>query len=300
MGISQSKAIGSLIGLAIGDALGAPYEFKLPPYEISKNYSSGGIFNVSCGEWTDDTSMALCLAQSLIDKNGFDPINQMDKYLAWRNTGYMCTRERCFDIGITIDTALLYYSKNKESYCGLEGDQHSGNGSLMRLAPIAIFYRHTPTDLIKYSALSSQTTHKSQLAVDSCIFYGQLIAGALNGIAKDELLSKDFIDTSKLRSEVVIIAKGSYKEEKIFHSEGFVLYTMETALMAFFKYSNFEDGLLDIITRGNDVDTIGAVYGQLAGAYYGYEAIPKRWRDGLVQHTMIYEIAQTLAKGFTK
>lgn len=300
MSILQSKSIGSLVGLAIGDALGAPYEFELPPYESSRDYSSGGTFDVSCGEWTDDTSMALCLAQSLIDKNGFDPIDQMDKYLAWRDTGYMCTRERCFDIGITIDTALLYYSKNKEPYCGLEGDQHSGNGSLMRLAPIAIFYRHTPTALIKYSALSSQTTHKSQLAVDSCIFYGQLIAGALNGIAKDELLSKDFIDTSNLRSEVAMIARGSYKEDKTFRSEGFVLYTMETALMAFFKYSNFEDGLLDIITRGNDVDTIGAVYGQLAGAYYGYEAIPKRWRDDLVQHSMIYEIAQTLAKGFTK
>lgn len=292
--ISRDKAIGSLIGLAIGDAMGAPYEFQPHGYKVIDHYITGGIHNVSTGEWTDDTSMALCLAQSLIDRKGFNAKDQMDKYLSWSEDGYFCTRKHCFDIGNTVSKALQKYKESTYPYSGLEGDHNSGNGSLMRIAPIAIMYHNNQDDLIKYAAKSSQTTHRSQLAVDACIVYAQLIAGAINGISKEKLLSKEFINRENIRKEILKIIDGSYKEEKEFKATGYVLHTLESALMAFYKYDNFEDGLLHVISIGDDTDTVGAVYGQLAGAYYGYGVIDKKYKIELQQHDMIYSIAEKL------
>ena len=292
--LTTDKIIGSLIGLAIGDALGAPYEFRQPPYTISPEYIEGGAHGVSVGEWTDDTSMALCLAQSLIDKNGFEPKDQMDKYLSWKEDGYFSTRKGCFDIGNTIAKALSIYRYSKEPYSGISGDNNSGNGSLMRLAPIALYYYQDREALVKYAAKSSQTTHKSEIAVDSCIYFAQLIAGAIKGLSKEELLSKNFIDSNNLREEVKNIINGSYKENKKYKPTGYVIDTLETALMAFYKDDSFEEGLIHVVSLGYDADTVGAVYGQLAGAFYGYESIPKRWTSKLMKHALIYDMAVKL------
>lgn len=290
----RDRTIGSLIGLAVGDAMGAPYEFQPSGYKVTDHYITGGVHNVSTGEWTDDTSMALCLAQSLIDCKGFDAKDQMDKYLSWSHDGYFCTRKQCFDIGNTVSSALQRYIKIQDPYSGMEGDSNSGNGSLMRIAPIALMYRNNKDELITYAAKSSQTTHKSQLAVDACIVYAQLIASAINGASKEELLSKEFINREDIREEILQIIDGSYKEEKEFKATGYVIHTFESALMAFYKYDNFEDGLLHVISLGDDTDTVGAVYGQLAGAYYGYKAINEKYKTALQQHDKIYNIADSL------
>ena len=283
-----------MIGLAVGDALGAPYEFRTPPYKVCPDYIEGGVHSMSIGEWTDDTSMALCLAQSLIENNGFNAKDQMDKYLSWEQNGYFSTRSRCFDIGNTVARALSIYKHSKEPYSGITGDDNSGNGSLMRLAPIALYYYQDKEALVEYASQSSQTTHKSELAVDSCIYYAQLIAGAIKGLSKEELLSKNFVDSTNLREEVKKIIDGSYKENKEFKPTGYVVDTLETALMAFYKYDSFEEGLLHVVSLGYDTDTAGAVYGQLAGAFYGYESIPKRWISQLMKHDMICEMAVEL------
>ena len=186
------------------------------------------------------------------------------------------------------------YRRSKEPFSGIEGDNNSGNGSLMRLAPIALYYHRDKEALIKYASQSSQTTHKSELAVDSCIYYSQLIAGAIEGISKEELLSADFIDSSNLRKEIKDIANGSFKVDKKYKPTGYVLDTLETALMAIYRFNSFEEGLLHVISLGYDSDTVGAVYGQLAGALYGYEAIPKRWTLLLMKHDIIYDIAHSL------
>jgi len=292
--LQKNKIIGSLIGLAVGDALGAPYEFKRPPYNINENYINGGVHNVSIGEWTDDTSMALCLAQSLIDKNGFDAKDQMDKYLSWHEDGYFSTRLECFDIGNTVARALASYKNTDEPFSGIAGDNNAGNGSLMRLAPIALYYYQDKEALIKYAAQSSQTTHKSELAVDACIYYAQLIAGALKGIAKEKLLSSTFVDSSQYRQEIKNVVNGSFKQDKEYAPTGYVVDTLETVLHSFYKYDTFEKGLLYVVSLGYDTDTVGAVYGQLAGAYYGYEAIPKRWTSKLIHHNTILKMAEEL------
>jgi len=292
----ESRAIGSLVGLAIGDAMGAPYEFSPRGFLVANHYGEGGVHGVSKGEWTDDTSMALCIAKSLIDCRGFDANDQMRRYLDWYEHGYFCTRERCFDIGATVRTALQNYKRSGDPYSGVAGDGNSGNGSLMRIAPIAIFYKDDKEALVEYAAKSSQTTHKSQLAVDACVVYAQLIAKAIGGASKEELLSKDLLETTTLRSEVRRIVEGSYKEHKAFRSSGFVLHTLESALMAFYTTKTFEEGLRKVIALGEDTDTAGAVYGQLAGAYYGYDAIDEKYIKELLWHDKIFEIARTLYK----
>ena len=292
--ILQSRIIGSIIGLAVGDAIGAPYEFRKPPYNVSADYIEGGAHNVAIGEWTDDTSMALCLAQSLIDNNGFNAKDQMDKYVAWEMDGYFSTRSRCFDIGHTVSRALSIYRRTLNPYSGIQGDENSGNGSLMRLAPIAMLYYRDKENLIKYAALSSQTTHKSELAVDACTCYAQLIAGAIQGYSKKELLSSEFISKEGLRQEIVDVINGSYMEEKLYKPTGYVVDTLEAALMAFYKYDSFEDGLIHVVSLGYDTDTVGAVYGQLAGAFYGYIDIPDKWLSELMMHDMIYKIGESI------
>lgn len=296
MSLSKNKIIGSLIGLAVGDALGAPYEFKTPPYKVENDYIEGGIHNVSIGEWTDDTSMALCLAQSLIEKNNFDAKDQMDKYLSWYEDAYFSTRSECFDIGNTVARALGIYKYSKDPFSGISGDDNSGNGSLMRLAPIALYYYQDKNKLIEYASQSSQTTHKSEIAINACVYYAQLIAGAIKGHSKKELLSKNFINIKNFRQEVINVINGSYKEDKIYKPTGYVINTLETALMAFYRFNTFEDGLLNIVSLGYDTDTVGAVYGQLAGAFYGYDNIPHRWRISLMKHDVIYNIAENISK----
>jgi len=296
MAMNKDKIIGSLIGLAVGDALGAPYEFETPPYKVDDNYIEGGVHNVSIGEWTDDTSMALCLAQSLIEKNGFDAKDQMDKYLSWYEDGYFSTRSECFDIGNTVARALGMYKTSHKPFSGISGYDNSGNGSLMRLSPISLYYYQDKNELIKYASQSSQTTHKSKLAIDSCIYYSQLIAGAIQGYSKEELLSNEFIDTEDMSKEVINISNGSFKEDKTYKPTGYVIDTLETALMAFNKFQSFEEGLIHVVALGYDTDTVGAVYGQLAGAFYGYSNIPEKWTLSLMQHNIIYNIAEKIYK----
>lgn len=290
----KERVIGALVGLAVGDAMGAPYEFKEPPYDVSINYTTGGYHNVSIGEWTDDTAMALCLTQSLIEMNGFDARSQMEKYLAWWELGYYSPRGSSFGIGRTVMNALKQYKKSQDPYSGIAGDTNSGNGSLMRLSPIAMYYYANHEDLIKYAALSSKTTHKSEIAVDACVYFAQLLAGAINGLTKSELLNKNFCDLSRFRKEVQDVARGSYKQNKVFKPTGYVIDTLETALMTYYKHDSFEAGMLELLGLGYDVDTVCAVYGQLAGAYYGYQSIPIRWLDDLVLYELLYDKALSL------
>jgi ADP-ribosylglycohydrolase len=291
---TQNKLIGSLVGLATGDAFGAPYEFKRPPFEVNKHYSSGGVHNVKPGQWTDDTSMALCIAQSLIENKSFDAKDQMDKYVSWCDYGYMSSNGECFDIGNTVAGALDLYKRSKNPFSGLEGDEYSGNGSLMRLAPIAIAFYKDKEKLIEYVSKSSQTTHKSQLCIDSCIYFAQLLKGAYEGFSKEELLDPNFINTLSLRQEVKNIANGSFKEEKGYKPTGYVIDTLESALMTFYKYDSFEDGLFNIVAFGYDTDTAGAVYGQIAGAYYGLDNIPKHLVDNLMHKDTLLSLSEKL------
>lgn len=294
---------GSLIGLAVGDALGMPVEFRPPgSFDEVTDMRGGGSFDLDAGQWTDDTSMALCLAESLIEKNGFDPVDQLERYLKWHREGYLSVNGECFDIGNTTIDALLRFEETPEPYCGPDYERSAGNGSIMRLAPIPLFYYSRPKKAIEYAGLSSQTTHQHPLTMDACKYMAGIMVGALMGTSKEELLSRRYSpipgywDENPLPEELDEIACGSFKEKEPpeIRGSGFVVRSLEAALWAFYKTDYFEHGCLKAVNLGDDADTTGAVYGQIAGAYYGESGIPDKWRNMLAKFDLISEMADKL------
>ena len=300
---SQDRFRGCLLGLAAGDALGTTLEFESPgTFRPLEDMIGGGPFRLQPGRWTDDTSMALCLAASLIETGGFDPNDQMQRYLRWRDEGYMSSTGKCFDIGMTIQSSLSLYVRTSEPYSGSVDPWSAGNGSLMRLAPVPMFFAASPAEAIDRSADSSRTTHGALEAVDACRYFGGLLVGALNGVDKGTLLSagycpvKDLWERSPLAEKVAEVANGSFKDREPpdIRGTGYVVKSMEAALWAFHKSRDFRDGALVAANLGDDADTTAAIYGQIAGANYGVDAIPPEWRERLSMATEITSMADSL------
>ena len=282
----SARYSGCLLGLACGDAVGTTLEFKPPgSFEPLTDMVGGGPFNLQVGQWTDDTSMALCLAESLLESSGFDASDQMKRYLNWYRNGYWSSTGRCFDIGSTTRQALLIFEKGGNAFAGSEDPYSAGNGSIMRLASVPMFYRAFPEQVVHYAGLSSKTTHAARTAVDACRLLAMLITGALEGIGKDELLNAGFSlipgyrEKEPLCREIAEIAAGAYKQKEPREIQGttYVVKSLEAALWAFERTDNFRDGCLAAANLGDDADTTAAVYGQLAGAYYGEHGIPSSW-----------------------
>ncbi|MBI5192514.1 MAG: ADP-ribosylglycohydrolase family protein [Nitrospirae bacterium] len=294
---------GALLVLATGDAIGTSLEFSEPGEFIPiEDMVGSGPFLLEPGQWTDDTSMALCLADSLIKRQGFDPLDQMERYFRWYREGYMSSTGYCFDIGNTVRTALKRFEKEHQPYCGSKDPRSAGNGCIMRLAPVPLFYSLRPAEAIEKSGLSSLTTHGAQSCIDACRYLGALLAGALNGVTKDDLLSNRYTlvsmlwDKAPLADEIDRIAAGSFKinEPPVIKSTGYVIDTLEAALWAFYHTDSFREGCLRVVNVGGDADTSGAVYGQLAGAYYGKEGIPESWLNKLAKRDLIEGLAGKL------
>ncbi|MDH6348128.1 MULTISPECIES: ADP-ribosylglycohydrolase family protein [Brevibacillus] len=299
----RERYAGSLLGLAIGDALGATLEFRKPgTFEPLTEMIGGGPFDLQPGQWTDDTSMALCLAESLSETGRFDPEDQMNRYLAWYRKGYMSCKDHCFDIGNATKEALWRYEQTGQPYSGSTDPRTAGNGSIMRLAPVALFFAGEPRQAIDMCAQSSRTTHAAAQAVDGCRFLGALLLGALQGVPKEQLLAGAYSPVENLWAEepldpgIARVALGSYKgkAETEIKGSGYVVESLEAALWAFCTTDTFEAGLFRAVNLGDDADTTGAVYGQLAGAYYGVEALPKRMRDLLAKRELIEQMADKL------
>ncbi len=273
---------GALVGLAAGDALGTTLEFARPgTFEPVSTISGGGLFDLKPGQWTDDTSMAMCLAESLIECGGFDARDQMRRYLRWFREGYWSSTGKCFDIGRTTLAALARFEETGEAFCGSNDPLSAGNGCLMRLAPVALYYAGDYAEAQKFAGESSRTTHGARTCIDACRFYATLIAGALNGARKEELLARDWWRWGGVCAEVAAVIAGSYKGKTPPEVKGIghVVECFEAALWAFFRSEDYRTGALMAVNLGDDSDTTGAVFGQLAGAYYGEGGIPLEWRE---------------------
>jgi ADP-ribosylglycohydrolase len=294
---------GCLLGLAAGDAVGTTLEFRTPgTFQSINDMVGGGPFGLEPGEWTDDTSMALCLAESLMETQRFDPVDQLERYVRWYREGHMSSTGACFDIGGTVRQALVRFERTREPYCGSLDPRSAGNGSIMRLAPVPLAYARAPRRAIERSGDSSRTTHGARTCVDACRYLGGLIVGALSGASKEELLSKRYAPVSDcwrynlLTEEIDQIAAGSFKvlEPPAIKGTGYVVHSLEAALWAFYRTKSFKDGCFLAVNLGNDADTTGAVYGQIAGAFYGAEAIPTPWKQKMVRRTLIESLAEGL------
>jgi ADP-ribosylglycohydrolase len=299
----RSRYRGALLGLAAGDALGSTVEFTRPgSFEPVTTIVGGGPFNLRPGEWTDDTSMALCLAESLIARDGFDPVHQSETYLRWYREGHWSVKGRCFDIGGTTCDGLERFERTRRPYCGTTDPDACGNGSIMRLAPVPLLFARRPAEAIERSGDNSRTTHGSAACVDACRYLGSLIVGAVDGAPKDRLLSNDSESAVEawsrrpLTEKIAAVAAGSFKrkEPPEIRGSGYVVASLEAALWAFHKTDTFRDGALLAVNLGDDADTTGAVYGQLAGAYYGEDEIPREWRSVLAMRAKIEEAADRL------
>lgn len=294
---------GSMMGLAVGDAVGAAVEF-MPPGTFAPltDMIGGGPFDLMPGEWTDDTSMALCLGESLVERNGLDPADQLGRYLRWYREGYRSSTGQCFDIGNTVRKALERFAAEGCAQCGSTDPHEAGNGSLMRLAPVPLYYARDPLAAIERAAESSRTTHGAAEAVDGCRYFAGLIIGALNGTAKDELLGDRYSpvagcwDAHPLAPGIDEVARGSFRRRRPpeIQGTGYVVRSLEAALWAFHTTDSFAEGCLAAANLGNDADTTAAIYGQLAGAYYGMDAIPAAWHEIIAMRGLILNLADAL------
>lgn len=294
---------GCLLGLAVGDAVGTTLEFEPPgTFTPIDDMVGGGSFRLKPGQWTDDTAMALCLAESLIEQEGFVPVHQLEKYLQWFREGHLSSTGRCFGIGNTVYSALRRFEQTRAPYCGSRDPRSAGNGSLMRLAPVPLFFAQNPKAAIEKSADSSRTTHGARTAVDACRYMAALLVGAVHGISREELLSSHYSpipgywEENPLVEEIDEIAAGSFKHRQPpeIQGIGYVVKSLEAALWAFYHSQSFKEGCLLAVNLGDDADTTGAVYGQLAGAFYGEQGIPQPWRDKLAYRNPIESFADRL------
>ncbi len=291
---------GCLLGLACGDALGASVEFQLPGSFIPlTDMVGGGPFNLRAGEWTDDTAMALCLADSLVSCEGFDARDQMERYCRWRDEGLWSSNGVCFDIGYTTAAALRRFEQNGDPYAGSIDPMTSGNGSLMRLAPIPMFYVEDLAKVAYYAAKSSRTTHASLEAVDACRLFAVMVALALRGESKHTILFETiehFFEKESLAPAIAEIGEGCYrrKKEAEIIASGYVVNTLQAALWSFWQAENFRQAILLAANLGHDADTTAAVCGQIAGAFFGVDKIPRSWLSCLARADEIRHLANQL------
>lgn len=289
---------GALLGLATGDAVGTTLEFKpRGSFEPITDMLGGGPFGLEPGQWTDDTSMALCLAASLIECGGFDARDQMDRYCKWVSHGYMSSNGTCFDIGNTVSAALERYDATGDPFAGSTHPQDAGNGSLMRLAPVVLFYHPDLEAISHYAGESSRTTHGAAEAIAACGIFAAVLAAALNGCSKSEVLSAAIDPGVSARLDAIASASYVGQSAERIRGTGYVVDCLEAALWCFARTDNFRDAILEAANLGDDADTTAAVCGQIAGAYYGVAGIPGSWLDCLALRDEITSLADALRSG---
>jgi ADP-ribosylglycohydrolase len=296
----KDRQRGTLLGLAVGDALGAAIEFRPPgTFPEVTGFRGDGPHGLAPGEWTDDTSLALALADS-ISKAGWDLNDQARRYVAWWRRGKYSVNNHCFDIGTTTAAALRRFEQSGDAHTSGNPSEHaSGNGSIMRLAPVPIRYANLfPNqleELITYCVDSSRPTHASPQCLSACAYFGLILAGLINGVEREEVLARDWeplrrlVGLHAMNAEIASVAAGSFREKKPpeISGSGYVVKSLEASLWAFHDGKDFREAVLMAVNLGDDADTTGAVCGQLAGAYYGESGIPDGWLKGLARKDLI-------------
>jgi ADP-ribosyl-[dinitrogen reductase] hydrolase len=300
----KAKYAGCLVGLAVGDALGAPLEFwskekvnehiNIKGLKMS-SFSRGEIV-YPVGFYTDDTSQAICLAESLIEK-GFDLDDQFKRYRKWFFEGYATPLDDK-QYGIGQQTLRVLMEATRPIY---ELDHHiekaGGNGSLMRSAPVGLYYQGNFEEIQEKSLYSSHVTHPNQVASWACVILNTVISLCIDGQDKSAILSlvKE-VYKEKMPKEIEDCLSTDYFSMKTFEYpvHGYSLNTLEIALWAWLTSDTFEQSIEKAIRLGNDTDTFAAVTGAIAGSYYGINSIPDVWRNNLMKSGYLHLLAEKL------
>ncbi|MBP1744712.1 MAG: ADP-ribosylglycohydrolase [Firmicutes bacterium] len=286
-----SHVLGGLLGVACGDALGGTLEFLSEAegrirYGYLKDIIGGGCWDLEPGEVTDDTMMTIAVAEGILD-NPENPVKYIgERFINWYNSGPK-------DIGNIINLALSAYAEcgsweiAAASAHGFNEGISAGNGSLMRCIPVALYYKD-PDIMIKVTEGQSKLTHYDDKATRACIFYNKLVSGYLKGESKITFL-KEMLSDYPEYSKVLNISKCNLK------SSGYVVDSLMSALWCFINTNTFEEAVCEAVNLCGDADTVGAITGGLAGAYYGADAIPVRWSEKILVKDKLTELAQRIA-----
>ena len=291
----EDRAVGALLGLAVGDALGTTLEFQHRDDAAHRlvDIVGGGPFSLPAGCWTDDTSMALALADSLLAYHRFDSKDLMQRFLSWWQNGAYSPTERCFDIGGTTRAALSRFKVNGNPMAGSTDPDSAGNGSLMRLAPVAIRHWKDAAARRVVAAEQSRCTHAAAEAVDACVLYADLIAEAIAGRRRSEILApRDFDGAPTIAALAGGAWRGRHRSE--IRGAGYVVRSLEAALWCIGQTADFSEAVVLAANLREDADTTAAITGQLAGALYGASAIPHEWRSKLAWGDRIESTARRL------
>jgi ADP-ribosyl-[dinitrogen reductase] hydrolase len=262
------KAVAAYLGLALGDALGATTEF-LTPSEIKAHYGvhnaivGGGWLRLKAGQVTDDTEMSLALGDTLVRRGGAD-----DQAIAQAFSDWM--RSKPIDIGNTVRRGIIQF-RNTGRSCVDENQYDAGNGACMRALPIAIVYHGSSLDaLVLASRAQAHTTHNNPLSDAGTETILQMTIAAMKGAKWNKLEEL----AEKLVAQYQVFR---FDKRRIENPSGYIVETLQAVFQAFFNNNSFEKTLIDVVNRGGDSDTTGAIAGMLAGAYYGHASLPERW-----------------------
>ena len=275
------RARGVMLGLAVGDALGSTLEFGpriASVADFHTEMTGGGPFGLEPGQWTDDTAMAFALAKSLLACQSFDPHDAMTRFVAWWRKGTYSCQGTCIDIGSATRAALTRFERTGDPFAGSTDENTAGNGSLMRLAPVALFALDNEAEAVRIAREQSRLTHAAPQCLDACEFFVRLLRSTVLGRGHPLELGRwsGHPDVNR--------AKAAYwggQERQSARAGGYAPDTLQSALWAVAGASSFEQALISAVNLGGDADTVGAVTGALAGAKWGASAIPKRWLDPL-------------------
>ena len=294
---ARVRARGALLGLAAGDAVGTTVEFRSPgSFQPLTDMVGGGPFRLEPGQWTDDTSMALCLAESLVDCGGHDPADQMRRYGRWWMEGLFSPTGRCFDIGGTTRTQLARFLRTGVPFDPEVDEDSAANGSLMRLAPVSIRWSHDRDRVVEMAAESSRPTHAAARPVDACKLLAAMTSALIRGEAWETVSDAGFWSQGALHPEVEGIARGSWKAKKppAIRGTGYCVDALEAAIWAVAGARDFREAVLRAANLGDDADTTAAIAGQLAGARFGAAGIPELWLEILAMRKRIESLADAL------
>lgn len=282
---------GALMGLAVGDALGAPVEtLSAGTFMPVTGFRAGGYFRLPAGAWTDDTAMALCLADSLAATDRFDATDLLHRFCRWAEFAENTSTGVCIGAGKNTLRALGNFRRTGRLNAPHFGRHGDGNGALMRLAPVAIRFRDEPDLAIAVAELQSRTTHASDISAACCAFAADLMRRLIMGEPW-----KDVLDAaSNCGNQAVRERLFKALQDKTPPNTGYVLDTLQAAIWAVAHSDTFADAVLLAVNLGGDADTIGAVTGQIAGARWGCPAIPQEWISGLVMADRVLAASKRL------